>query len=106
VQGVITLNDLLDEMVGDIIHEEDDEKNIVKREDGSYLVNGSTQINDLMEELSIPEEEMDFNTVAGLVLHYANHIPQTGFSFKWHNYKVEVIDMDGHKIDKVLIAKS
>jgi putative hemolysin len=105
VQGVITLNDLLDEMVGDIIHEDEEEKNIVKREDGSYLVNGSTNINDLMEELSIPEVEMEFNTVAGLVLNYASHIPQAGFSFNWHGYKVEVIDMDGHKIDKVLITE-
>jgi putative hemolysin len=105
VQGVITLNDLLDALVGNIIHEEPGEKDIVKREDGSYLVNGSTNINDLMEELSIAGEEREFNTVAGLVLHFASHIPETGFSFNWHGYKVEVIDMDGHKIDKLLIKK-
>jgi putative hemolysin len=104
VQGIITLNDLLEAMVGDIIVEED-EKEIIEREDGSYLVNGSTNINDLVEALELQTEETEFNTVAGLVLHYANHIPQTGFSFTWHGYKVEVIDMDGHKIDKVLISK-
>jgi putative hemolysin len=58
-----------------------------------------------MEELSIAGEENEFNTVAGLVLHFASHIPETGFSFNWHGYKVEVIDMDGHKIDKLLIKK-
>jgi putative hemolysin len=105
VQGVITLNDLLDEMVGDIIIEEEDEKEIIRREDGSYLVNGSANINDLLEVLNLPTEEAEYHTVAGLILHHANHIPQTGFTFHWHGYKVEVIDMDGHKIDKVLISK-
>jgi putative hemolysin len=103
VQGVITLNDLLDEMVGDIIIEEEDEKEIIRREDGSY--NGSANINDLLEVLNLPTEEAEYHTVAGLILHHANHIPQTGFTFHWHGYKVEVIDMDGHKIDKVLISK-
>ncbi|MBE7168978.1 MAG: HlyC/CorC family transporter [Williamsia sp.] len=105
VQGVITLNDLLDEMVGDIIHEEEDEKDIAIREDGSYLVNGSTNINDLMKELDLVDDETEFNTVAGLVLHHAGHIPQSGFLFKWNKYTVEVLDMDGHKIDKVLITR-
>jgi len=105
VQGIITLNDLLDEIVGDIINEEENEKEIIQREDGSYLVSGSANIKDLMQVLDLPSEEMEFNTIAGLVLRYASHIPQTGFSFKWHNYKVEVIDMDGYKIDKVLITK-
>jgi putative hemolysin len=105
IQGVITLNDLLDEMVGDIIHDEDEEQEILKREDGSYLISGGVSIQDLMEELDIPEEDLRFNTLAGLVLNKANHIPSTGFSFIWHGYTVEVIDMDGHKIDKVLISK-
>jgi putative hemolysin len=105
VQGVITLNDLLDEMVGNIIKEEVGEENIVNRGDGSFLVSGSTKINDLAEVLDITEVESEFNTVAGLVLHYATFIPETGFSFVWHKYKIEVIDMDGHKIDKVLVTK-
>lgn len=105
VQGVITLNDLLDAVVGNIIYEQDGEEDIVKRDDSSYLVNGSTNINELLEELSIPTEEMEFNTVAGLVLHHASHIPQQGFCFNWHGYKFEVVDMDGAKIDKVMIQK-
>jgi putative hemolysin len=105
VQGVITLNDLLDEMVGGIISEEQGQEEIVRREDGSYIISGSTNINDLTQLLEITAVETDYNTVAGLVLHYATHIPQTGFYFVWHKYKIEVIDMDGHKIDKVLVTK-
>jgi putative hemolysin len=105
VEGVITLNDVLDAMVGDIIIEELTDGNIIIREDGSYLVNGSTHLDELMEKLGRTNNETDFNTVAGLILHHASHIPQAGFSFKWNGYKIEVIDMDGHKVDKVLISK-
>jgi putative hemolysin len=105
IQGIITLNDLLDAMVGDIINEEEEDRNIVQREDGSFLVNGSTHIDDLMDLLGEESEEMEFNTVAGLVLHGASHIPQAGFRFDWKGYTIEVVDMDGHKVDKVLIKK-
>ena len=105
IQGVITLNDLLDALVGDIITEEDEDTNIIQREDGSYLVNAETPIEDLVKKLGLPNEVSEFNTVAGLVLHYANRIPQPGYSFQWHEYKVEVVDMDGHKIDNVLVTK-
>ncbi|MCU7549315.1 hemolysin family protein [Chitinophagaceae bacterium LB-8] len=108
IQGVVTLNDLLDALVGDIILEEENEVEIVKREDGSWLVNGTTAIETMLEALGEDirtERDADYNTVAGLVLHHAEHIPKAGFSFDWRNYKVEVIDMDGHKIDKVLITK-
>lgn len=108
VQGVVTLNDLLDALVGDIILEQEDEADIVKRDDGSFLVNGTTDIQTLMEALGEDikmERDGDYNTVAGFVLHHAEHIPNAGFSFQWANYKIEVIDMDGHKIDKVLISK-
>src|SRR5215218_4838083 len=81
IQGVITLNDLLDAMVGDIMTGDEKEQNIIQREDGSYIVNGTTPIDDLMEVLGESEEEREFNTVAGLVLHYASHIPKAGFSF-------------------------
>jgi putative hemolysin len=106
VEGVITLNDLLDAMVGDVITEEEDDANIIKREDGSFLVSGRTHLDQLMRELGKVNEETEFNTVAGLVLHYAHHIPATGFSFEWQGYKIEVLDMDGHKIDKVLISSA
>src|SRR5215217_3966703 len=99
IQGVITLNDLLDALVGNIITEEDEDTNIIQREDGSYLVNAETPIEDLVKKLGLPNEVSEFNTVAGLVLHYANRIPPPGYSFQWHEYKVEVVDMDGHKID-------
>jgi len=105
IQGVITMNDLLDAMVGDIIIEDEGEQNIVQREDGSYIVNGTTHIDDLMEVLDLPGEEMEFNTVAGLVLHHAKYIPKAGYQFSWQGYTIEVIDMDGHKINKVLITK-
>ncbi|WP_336722119.1 hemolysin family protein [Paraflavisolibacter sp. H34] len=105
IQGVITLNDLLDAMVGDIITGEGEERNIVQREDGSWLVSGSTHIDDLTDLIGEASEERQFNTVAGLVLHAASHIPRVGFQFKWKGHVIEVVDMDGHKVDKVLIRR-
>src|SRR5215217_8246603 len=92
-------------MVGDIIIEDDTEQDIVQRKDGSYIVNGTTHIDDLMVVLDLPGEQMAFNTVAGLVLHHAKYIPKAGYQFSWYGYTIEIIDMDGHKVDKVLFTK-
>jgi putative hemolysin len=108
VDGLITLEDLLEEVFGDIADEYDQtSESIVRRDDGSYLVDGLLSFADLRARLSIPAadlpEEQEFETVAGFLLALLGHIPTPGEQARWQGYRFEVIDMDGHRIDKVLL---
>lgn len=109
VAGLITLEDMLEELVGEIADEYDEaEVSIVRREDGSYLVDGLLPLSDLEEQLNIPEveklgREYSFETTAGLLLILLGHIPTPGESARWQGYTFEVVDMDEHRIDKILI---
>jgi putative hemolysin len=108
VVGLITLNDFLEGLVGDIpgIDETDDPK-ATKRSDNSYLIDGSFQIDRFKDMFQIseklPEEEDNFTTLAGFILSFLDKIPEEGESFTWKNLKFEVLDMDGHHIDKILV---
>lgn len=111
IQGIVTMNDILSNLVGDISDSEEDEKNdIVVREDNSLLVSGQYQIDDLLERLGIElDEETDeemgsINTIAGLILLKLGHLPNEGEKFIWEDYEFEVMDMDGNRIDKVLVT--
>ena len=83
---------------------------IITREDGSLLIDGQFQIDELLESLGIDwneEEDEDLgsiNTIAGLVLLKLGHVPVEGESFLWKDYTFEVIDMDNNRIDKVLVT--
>lgn len=106
-EGIVTLHDLAEGILGDLpTDDEDDEPDILVREDQSMLVDGFTTINDLNEQLRtelIPEDE-DFTTVAGFIMNELDAIPRTGDKFVYQNYSFEIIDMDGNKIDKVIIT--
>lgn len=107
-QGIITLRDIVENIIGDIPQKDEIEEHpIVKREDGSYLVDGDTLLDDLVETIAIeiPKEDENFITVAGLVIHTTNKIPDTGEKFTIGNYSFEIVDMDGQRIDKLLITK-
>ncbi len=110
VAGVITIEDMLEELVGDISDEYDEiSESIVRRDDGSYLVDGLTPFTDLHERLRLPPaddlvREHGFETLAGFVLALLGRIPNAGESVKWEGYTFEVVDMDGRRIDKVLIV--
>jgi putative hemolysin len=109
VQGIVTLTDLLEAVVGDLRGPgEAARPEIVRREDGSWLVDGSLPIPDLIEELDLRklpgEEEEGFTTIAGFVLAHLNRIPQPGDHFTIDSWRFEVVDMDGNRIDKVLIS--
>jgi putative hemolysin len=100
---------MLEELVGEIGDEYDEaDASIVRREDGSYLVDGLLPLSDLEEQLNIPEveklgREYSFETAAGLLLILLGHIPTPGESARWQDYTFEVVDMDEHRIDKILI---
>ena len=108
--GLITLNDLLEGIVGDIPGiDETDDPIATERKDGSWLIDGRFQINRFKELFNFneefPEEKEDnFSTVAGFILSYSGKIPEVGETFKWDRFCFEVVDMDGHQIDKLLVT--
>lgn len=109
VKGIITSNDILEQLVGDVFtfqKEELENADFIVREDGSYLVDGTYNLVDFAEKLSIPSEDLESvpaNTVAGLSLFVLEKIPKTGDKFEWKNIAFEIMDMDGKRIDKLLV---
>ncbi|MFP4439093.1 MAG: hemolysin family protein [Chloroflexaceae bacterium] len=110
VEGVATMEDVLEEIVGEIADETDEaeEPAVVQREDGSWLIDGSLPIDRLKQHLeleALPGEEMfRFDTLAGFILSLAGQIPQVGDSIHWEQWRFEIVDMDGLRIDKVLVS--
>jgi putative hemolysin len=101
--GVATLHDVLEGIAGDIDKEHEGEaKEIVKRADGSWLVDGRASIEELKEELGIEETPDDYHTAAGLALEKLARIPVEGDNFVVGDWRVEVLDMDGKRIDKLV----
>jgi putative hemolysin len=103
------LHDLTENIFGNLPDEDDDHTpNIVFREDGSMLVEGSTPIDELKETVQISSfnsEDNDYSTLAGYILAKMEAIPKIGEHFSEGNYRFEVVDMDRSKIDKVLISQ-
>jgi putative hemolysin len=108
VQGIVTLHDLTENIFGELPDTDSDhEPQIIKRDKNSYLVDGDTQI-DLLSviigNIDISDAEETFSTLAGYIMHKLGRIPKAGDSFSAHGIKFEVIDLDGLKIDKVMIT--
>jgi len=110
LQGIITLNDILEAIVGDIPQTGIEDYEIVDRGDGTYLVDAQIPFYDFLSRFDKADwasnEEYSFDTLAGCVLHELERIPQTGDRLKWREFNIEVIDMDGHRIDKVMVKPS
>ena len=106
--GLVTLEDIIEEVLGEIRDEYDTEENpVTKIDDNHYMVLGKLSVNDLNEllNLDIKTTEVDFETVAGLVLNQAGNIPKEGYSFILDNYKFTVKEVLKKRIKKVLIEK-
>ncbi len=107
VLGMITLNDILEAIVGDIPQQEDESFEIVTRDDGSYLVDAQIPFYDFLSYFDkaewMKEGDQDFDTLAGFIIHELEKIPQTGEKLTWKIFEFEVIDMDNHRIDKLLV---
>ena len=105
--GIITLHDLIEAIVGELPNEEEsDIQNIITRSDNSYLVNGKTlifEINTFFKGEIIAEKSPLYTTISGFVLDNIKKIPQVGDSFESGEYYYEVVDLDGFRIDKILI---
>jgi putative hemolysin len=107
MQGMITVKDILIAIVGEMPEAEDDEYGIVERKDGSFLIDAQIQFYDFLTRFDktiwINEGEHQFDTLAGFILHELKRIPKTGDTFEWRGFAFEIVDMDGQRIDKVII---
>ncbi len=109
VEGIITLHDLAETLLGDIPEEFDDEPlEITKRDDGTLLVDGAMNIGDFFNELGIEEDEdlsnEDFNTLGGLAMYMVGNVPVAGDKFLYKHLTFEVMDMDRSRVDKLLVT--
>ena len=110
LEGMITLNDILEAIVGDVPQTGQDEYEIIERADGTFLVDAQIPFYNFLSRFEktdwMNEAEHDFDTLAGFVLHELEHIPKTGETFEWRGFDFEIIDMDGQRIDKLLVKIS
>ncbi|MBK6635508.1 MAG: HlyC/CorC family transporter [Chitinophagaceae bacterium] len=110
LEGMITLNDVLEAIVGDVPQSGQEEYGILERSDGSFLVDAQIPFYDFLSHFEktewMNEGEQDFDTLAGFVLHELEHIPATGETFDWNGFDFEIIDMDGQRIDKLIVKIS
>lgn len=109
VQGVVTMNDILDALVGDISETNNEfEYEIVEREDGSFLIDASLPFDEFLQEFEIElnnrKEYSGFDTMGGFALEILQEIPSTGDTFEWEKFQFEIIDMDKNRIDKILVS--
>lgn len=108
--GLVTLNDILEAIVGDIPQHDVEDFEITKRDDGSYLVDAQIPFYEFLSRFEktdwMNEGEHEFDTLAGFILHSLEHIPVTGEHFEWKGFSFEIVDMDGHRIDKILVKVS
>jgi putative hemolysin len=110
-EGMVTLEDVMEEIVGEIRdeHRRHEEQKFVQRDETSWLVDGTLSIADLFERLDLQEDDTwegrGFSTIAGLILDQLGHIPAIGDDVQWNGLELEVVDMDGQRIDRVLITR-
>ena len=105
-EGIITPGDVLEAIIGAFQEEEQDEPPIVTRADGSWLVAGWMQVDEFSHELGIHiPRDADFQTVAGFILAELNHLPVVGEVFEKGHWRYEVVDLDGRRIDKILVSR-
>ena len=109
IQGLVTISDLMGAVVGRLqaVENADEDALVVTREDGSLLVDGSLPIEDLRELIGsndLPDaEDGDYYTLAGMCIHYFGRIPHAGEYFDWAGWRFEIVDLDGARVDKLLL---
>ena len=103
LQGLLTVHDIIEEIVGEI---ELEEPQATQRQDGSWLLDGMLEVDEFKEIFNLPTlpHEDEYETLSGFVMLSLGRVPQTADLFEWHDLRFEVIDMDGHRVDKVLVT--
>jgi putative hemolysin len=111
LQGLVTLHDVMEALVGDIgTVDEEGDSDIVRREDGSWLIDGSVSVDRFKQALEIEEQLPDedtgsYNTLAGFVMLQLGRVPQVADHFEWGGLRVEVVDMDRNRVDRLLVTR-
>jgi putative hemolysin len=106
--GLVSLRDLMEEIVGELVSSTGDADSIVPLEDGTWLADGSVNIDDAVEQFSMPANEAgppDYHTLAGFVLSLAGELPRPGDSFAYGGFRFKVSAMDGNRIDKIHVSR-
>ncbi|GAB3550177.1 hemolysin family protein [Noviherbaspirillum agri] len=113
IEGMVTLSDVMGALVGDVsvVDDEEHEADAVQREDGSWLIDGGVSLDRFRDlfvtNLQFPEESNGtYHTLAGFVLTQFGHIPAVSEHFEWSGYRFEVVDMDRHRIDRLLVSRT
>lgn len=109
LQGIVTVQDVLESLTGEFYQEDNEDAWAIQREDGSWLLDGLIPVMELKDCLQLerlPEEERNrYHTLSGLVMLLLGRVPATGDILEVDGWKLEVVDMDGMRIDKVLASR-
>ena len=107
IVGFVTMDDVVDALIGDITQEHQHEYTIVQRDENSWLVDGQFSFPEFLRKLQLSDEYIsdEFHTIGGYIIHQHRSIPTTGIVVKLEDYSIEVVDMDGPRIDKVLVMR-
>ena len=107
VVGLVTLNDVVNTLMGDIVYQDQDEQQIICRGEGSWLIDGVTPIEDVKKVLEIEKfpEEDTYETIAGFMMYMLKSIPKKAAKVEFENYTFEVVDVDNFKVDQLLVNR-
>jgi putative hemolysin len=109
-EGMVTLEDVIEKLVGEIRegHRHDQKNDFVQRDDNSWFIDGTFSVADLLQRLGLADPDTEprpYSTISGLILHALGRIPNVGDSAEWNGLRLEVADMDGQRIDRVLVSR-
>ena len=110
IEGLVTTNDILEAIVGEIAPANPQfETQATQREDGTWLFDGTVPIDEFKEVFKVPllpgEGRRNYQTLAGFILYYLGRVPRAADHFDWNGLRFEIMDMDGKRIDKVLVGQ-
>ena len=105
VVGIVSLKDIMEALVGEML-EENETGDIIKRDNNTYIIDGRYSFYDFLaffDKEELFSDDTSFNTISGLIINTLHEIPHEGQKLEWENFVIEIIDMDGVRIDKVLV---
>lgn len=106
--GMVTMDDVVDALVGDVTENDQYEFQITQRDENSWLVDGQYSIIEFLKQFDLNidvRQQYKFTTIAGLLIHTKNSLPNVGDKFQFDNYEIEIVDKDGQRIDKIMVTK-
>jgi len=106
--GMVTMDDVVDALVGDVTENDQDEFQITQRDENSWLVDGQYSINEFLKRFDLNidvRQKNKFATIAGLLIYTKNSLPNVGDKFQFDDYEIEIVDKDGQRIDKIMVTK-